>query len=435
MATHHTAAVCNLGCKVNFYESEFYGQEMRKMGIEVVPFAKPADIYIINTCTVTGESDRKCLQMVRRAVARNPRALILVTGCLAQMNPERIAAIPGVDVVLGNTQKLQVLDYVKAYLNGAVQKTDRTKIQTEVFTAQPPYEPMELLHTEHARATVKIEDGCNSHCAYCIISKARGPARSKKPEDTLEEVRKLAKAGYQEVILTGIELASYDGNLPDLMQQISRIPGIERIRLGSLDPAYITPGRVDQMAAVPKLMPHFHISLQSGSTATLNRMRRKYSAEMAMKHILHVKERFPEAQFFADIIVGFPGETEEHFTETLEFIRKIEFLHLHIFPYSKRAGTEAAMMENQISKETKRRRAGELALVQRDIKRSILERIIKEATPLPVLFETESEGVALGHTHHFIEMEVQGLSDVRGQILQVLPVATDGDRLIGTLVR
>lgn len=435
MSAHYTAAICNLGCKVNFYESEFYAQELERLGIQVLSFAEAADIYIINTCTVTAESDRKCMQMIRRAITLNPQALVIVTGCLAQIDSMRIASVPGVDVVIGNTKKLQVLQYVQSYINGAFTKGDKAIVETEIFTSAPAYEPMQLLRTEHARATVKIEDGCNSHCAYCIISKARGPARSKKPEDTLDEVRNLAKMGYKEVILTGIELASYTGNLPDLIRQISQIPGIERIRLGSLDPAFLTPGRIDQMTGIPKLMPHFHISLQSGSTATLNRMRRKYNATMALQNILHMKARFPKAQFFADIIVGFPGETEEHFTETLEFIRKVEFLHLHIFPYSKRAGTEAASMEGQIPQEVKRRRASRLALVQKEIKRNILDRIIKEATPLPVLFETESEGVALGHTHHFVEMEVQGLSDVRGQILSVLPVATDGDRLIGTLVK
>ena len=431
MSAHCTAAICNLGCKVNFYESEFYAQELDRLGIAVVPFANRADIYIINTCTVTAESDRKCMQMVRRATAKNPNALIIVTGCLAQIDPKRIASVPGVDAVIGNTRKLQVLQYVEDYLQGTFTKKDTAVVDTEHFTHKPAYEPMQLLRTEHARATVKIEDGCNSHCAYCIISKARGPARSKKPEDTLAEVRHLAAAGYKEVILTGIELASYEGDLPELIRQISQIPGIERIRLGSLDPAYLTPSRVDQMTGIPKLMPHFHISLQSGSTATLNRMRRKYNAEMAMKNILHMKACFPEAQFFGDIIVGFPGETEEHFTETMNFIRKVGFLHLHIFPYSRRAGTEAAAMEDQIPKEIKRRRAAELALVQKDIKRGILEQIIKEATPLPVLFETESEGVAFGHTHHFIETEVPGLTGVRGQIRYVLPVATDGERLTG----
>ena len=433
MCTHYTAAICNLGCKVNFYESEYYAQELERLGIQIVPFAHYADIYIINTCTVTAESDRKCMQMIRRAAAKNPQARILVTGCLAQIDPTRIASIPGVDAVIGNTQKLQVLQYVRDFLNRKWEKKKTAVVETTPFTQKPMYEPMQLLRTEHARATVKIEDGCNSHCAYCIISKARGPARSKKPEDTLAEVRHLAAAGYQEVILTGIELASYEGDLPELIRQISQIPGIQRIRLGSLDPAYITPERIDRMADIPKLMPHFHISLQSGSTAVLNRMRRKYNSEMALRNILHMKKRFPEAQFFADIIVGFPGETEEQFDETLDFVRKVEFLHLHIFPYSKRTGTEAANLDHQIPKEIKRQRAAQLALIQKEIKQRILDRIIKEATPLPVLFETETEGVAQGHTHHFIEIEVPGLSHVRGQILRVLPVSTDGERLTGIL--
>lgn len=430
-----TASICNLGCKVNFYESEYYAQSLRALGVKVVPFSEVCDIYIINTCTVTGESDRKCLQMVRRAVQKNANALIIVTGCLAQIDPKRVASVPGVDAVIGNTGKLRVLYYVEKYLQGTFHKTGTPTVEVSHFPGKPAYEPMELVHTEHARATVKIEDGCNSHCAYCIISTARGPARSKSPKDVISEVQKLAKAGYQEVVLTGIELASYDGNLPALVQTVSEIPGIRRIRLGSLDPAYLTPERVHELAKVSKLAPHFHISLQSGSTATLNRMRRKYRADTAMDNICHLKEHFPEAQLFADIIVGFPGETEAHFQETVAFIQKAAFLHLHIFPYSKRAGTPAAEMSDQIPGDVKRQRASLLASIQSDIKRTILENIIKEATPLPVLFETESDGVAMGHTHHFIETEVQGLTNVRGKILPILPISTDGERLQGIYVQ
>ncbi|MBR5279657.1 MAG: tRNA (N(6)-L-threonylcarbamoyladenosine(37)-C(2))-methylthiotransferase MtaB [Clostridia bacterium] len=428
-----TASICNLGCKVNYYESEFYAQELAKLGVKVVPFPENADIYIINSCTVTAESDRKGLQMIRRASAKNPNAFIVVTGCLAQMDPQRVSTIPGVDCIIGNTNKLEVLRRITAYINGEIGKSESVYIQAPSFPPAPCYEPMELLSTHHARATVKIEDGCNSHCAYCIISTARGPARSKAPDDVLREVRNLAAVGYKEVILTGIELASYEGDLPFLVKEMGNIPGIERIRLGSLDPAYLTPARIDKLREATKLAPHFHISLQSGCTATLNRMRRKYNREMALKNLRHLREAFPEAQFFADIIVGFPGETEEDFLETVDFIQQIRFLHLHIFPYSKRAGTEAATMEHQVSKEIKSQRGRTLAAVQQAIKREILENVVKNGTPLPVLFETEENGVAIGHTHHFMEIEVQGLSDVRGKILSILPVSTNGDRLFGVL--
>ncbi len=371
--------------------------------------------------------------MIRRAVVKNPDAFIVATGCLAQIDPSRISAIHGVDCVIGNTNKLEVLEKIRAYIGGELHKEETVYIQSPPFSPAPLYEPMELLATRHARATVKIEDGCNSHCAYCIISTARGPARSKAPEDTLREVAHLAAAGYKEVILTGIELASYTGDLPALVKEIGNIPGIERIRLGSLDPAYLTPARIDKLREGSKLAPHFHISLQSGCTATLNRMRRKYNREMALRNLRHLKERFPEAQFFADIIVGFPGETEEDFQETVDFIQQIQFLHLHIFPYSKRAGTEAAQMEHQVSKEVKSRRCRDLAAVQQEIKREILENVVKKGTPLPVLFETEENGVAIGHTHHFMEIEVQG-SGLRGEIRPVLPIATDGDHLSGILV-
>lgn len=429
------ASICNLGCKVNYYESEFYAQELEKMGVEIVPFPDFADIYIINTCTVTAESDRKAMQMIRRAVHKNANAFVVVTGCLAQIDPARVQTVHGVDCIIGNTNKLAVLRKITAYVNGEIGKANPIWIESHPFSRAPLYEPMELCGTKHARATVKIEDGCNSHCAYCIISTARGPARSKAPEDTLREVAHLAAAGYQEVILTGIELASYTGDLPGLVKEIGKISGIERIRLGSLDPAYLTPARIDKLAEAEKLAPHFHISLQSGCTATLNRMRRKYNRGMALRNLRHLKARFPEAQLFADIIVGFPGETEADFEETVDFIQQIQFLHLHIFPYSKRAGTEAAQMEHQVPKETKRVRCAKLAAVQQGIKREILENVIKNGTPLPVLFETEENGSSIGHTHHFMEIEVQGISGVRGKILPVIPVSTDGDRLSGILAK
>ena len=428
-----TASICNLGCKVNYYESEFYAQELEKLGVKVVPFPDFADIYIINTCTVTAESDRKGLQMIRRAAKKNPNAFIAVTGCLAQMKPERIQEIAGVNCIIGNTNKLEVLRKIRAFLSGEIGRADPVYIHSPAFLPASPYEPMELSGTKHARATVKIEDGCNSHCAYCIISTARGPARSKAPEDTLREVAKLARAGYKEVILTGIELASYAGDLPALVQEIGKIPGIERIRLGSLDPAYLTKDRIDQLRKAEKLAPHFHISLQSGCTATLNRMRRKYNRTMAMSNLCYLRECFPEAQFFADIIVGFPGETEEDFLETVDFIQQFRFLHLHIFPFSRRAGTPAAEMPHQVPQETKRRRCSKLSAVQQGIKREILENVIKNGTPLPVLFETEENGSSIGHTHHFMEIEVQGASGLRGQIHPVLPLAIQGDRLSGIL--
>lgn len=430
----YTAGICSLGCKVNFYESEYFAEAFTKLGVTVQPFDTLCDIYVINSCTVTGESDRKVLQMVRRAATRNPGALILVTGCLAQMNPERIAAVPGVDAIIGNTQKKEVVRYVRDYIEGKIGKHSVPALEVAPFPEKPEFESMQLTATHHARATVKIEDGCNSACAYCIISQARGPARSKEPQAVLSEIRALAALGYREVILTGIELASYDGDLPHLVREIGKIEGIERIRLGSLDPAYLTPARIAAFADAEKLMPHFHISLQSGSTAVLNAMRRKYNADMARRNLTFLRSRFPDAQFFADIIVGFPGETEEQFEETIRFIQEISFLHLHIFPYSKRSGTIAASLPNQIPQEIKKERATRLAEIQASIKRSILEDAVKKAAPFPVLFETEAGGVAYGHSHHFIEVGVPGLADSRGKILSVLPLSTDGERLTGRVL-
>ncbi|MBR0159028.1 MAG: tRNA (N(6)-L-threonylcarbamoyladenosine(37)-C(2))-methylthiotransferase MtaB [Clostridia bacterium] len=480
-----TAGICTLGCKVNFYESECIAQLLEAEGVEILPFESVCDAYIVNSCTVTGESDRKVTQMVRRAVRNNPDALVCVVGCMAQVAAERLRAIPGVAFVGGNKEKRAVVDFILSHLcparegsqkrEGAQQREGGQTTATEVaqstdFTAfrepvvyvpefgnRPEYEPLGLSATAHTRAIVKIEDGCNSACAYCLIHTARGPARSRSEEDVLTEVRALAAAGHKEVVLTGIELSSYGGDLPELVRKVGEIDGISRIRLGSLDPAFLTRERIDRLAAVPKLMPHFHISLQSGSSRVLASMRRKYNAATALERIKYLKERFPGACLFADIIVGFPGETEADFSETVQFIQKVRFLHLHIFPFSRRTGTVAATMPGQLTSAQKRARCAELAAIQSGIKRELLEAIVNGETALPkapaqcpgqrsvplleVLFEDEHGG----HSREFIEVrlaEEGGAQNgqknasggaARGEIRYCQPLYTDGDVIYAVL--
>jgi len=440
-----TAGICTLGCKVNFYESECIAAKLEKLGVEMLGFDRVCDIYIINSCTVTAESDRKVTQMCRRAVARNPEALVCVTGCMAQVDPKRLAAIPGVAFVCGNKEKGAVVRRVAEYIQTCEARGSKSanseaasepEISVPAFSKNDAYEPLALIKTAHTRAIVKIEDGCNSACTYCIIHTARGPARSRAEADILSEIRRLADSGYREVVLTGIELSSYSGDLGALVQHAGEIPGIERIRLGSLDPYYIKPELTAKLAECPQLMPHFHISLQSGSDKTLRAMHRKYTSARARANILCLRDHFPSACFFADIIVGFPGETEEDFEDTVNFIKDIGFLHLHIFPYSRRAGTPAASMPDQVPQAVKRERAARLAAIQAEIKKEFLEGIVSSGRHLKVLAEADLSG----HSEEFIEVKfacggsgAEEAMPVQGCIYDCIPVSTDGDTLTAVI--
>lgn len=423
-----------------------------------MPFSSVCDAYIINSCTVTGESDRKVMQACRRAIKTNPDAFVCVIGCMAQISSEKLAAIPGIGFVGGNVSKKQVVDEIlrRAEGTGPSRIDNAVSLRSPLIRVRPfesgiPYEPLSLSATGHTRAVIKIEDGCDSACSYCIIHTARGPARSRPESDVLSETERLAKAGYKEVILTGIELSSYKGDLPGLVTAAGNIDGIERIRLGSLDPYYLTKERIDRLAEAPKLMPHFHISLQSGSSRVLAAMRRKYNADTALERILYLREKFPRAMFFADVIVGFPGETEQDFQETVGFIQKIRFLHLHIFPYSKRAGTVAARMPDQIPRDLKRERASLLHSVQCGIKKEILEEVVREGDKGRLLKVLCEEGQR-GHSEEFIEVKAAAspfggfpaASDIpadapacfrKGEIITARPLYTDGDVIYAAAVK
>ena len=450
-----TVGICTLGCKVNFYESECLKELLEKEGFVVRDFADVCDVYVINSCTVTGESDRKVMQACRRAVKTNPDAFVCVTGCTAQTSPDKIASIPGIGFICGNRSKKAVVDRIIEFASqnqNIDPKPSQPEIAVDGFEAIPEYEPLKLSATSHTRAIIKIEDGCDSACSYCIIHTARGPARSRSEADILEEIRRMAENGYKEVVLTGIELSSFSGDLPSLVKKVGKIDGIERIRLGSLDPYYITKDRIDRLCETPELMPHFHISLQSGSSRVLAAMRRKYNAKTALERVLYLKEKFPGACLFADIIVGFPGETEQEFEETVDFIKKIRFLHLHIFPYSRRTGTPAATMPGQLSTAGKRARASRLAEIQRGIKAELLESIVQNGCQRPVsgadisaedlagagLLKVLFEEGGSGHSEEFIEVKIAEAAlktasaqerrlFERGRITLCKPLYTDGD--------
>ncbi len=435
--TKKTVGIYTLGCKVNQYESEAIGERCAALGLSVLPADNVCDAYIINTCTVTGEADRKARQFIRRAIAKNPNAYIVVTGCYSQVNPDKAAEILGVDYICGNTEKLAAAEAVLSLLGSGRKNTEPDISVTDIYSS--PFEPMRIESYGRTRAVVKIEDGCEANCTYCIIPAARGKIRSKEPGEAVREIRALVKRGCREVVLTGIETASYGRDLrgidlASLLSEIDKIEGIGRVRLGSLDPSLFKAEFIDKIKDLRCLAPHFHLSIQSGCDSVLNRMRRRYSAGMASKAIKLIREAIPGVQLTADMIVGFPGESEADFKETLDFTREARFLSLHVFAYSRRAGTPAATMSGQIPKEIKSRRSAELSKLSREIRREILDEIVASSPVCEVLFERDEEGVSRGHTGSFIEVSVQSDIPLSSTFGQIRLTGHDGDICSGILL-
>lgn len=350
------AALHNLGCKVNAYETEAMQELLEQNGYEIVPFKEGADVYIINTCTVTNIADRKSRQMLHKARKMNPDAVVVATGCYVQARGEDID--PCVDIVVGNNKKKDLIAILDEYYNA------QHKVKKELLDInhEKEYEEMQVTHTaEYTRAYIKVQDGCNQFCSYCIIPYARGRVRSRNLEHVLEEVRTLAASGYKEVVLTGIHLSSYGidtgESLLELIQKVHEIDGIKRIRLGSLEPRIITEEFASSIAVLPKMCPHFHLSLQSGCNATLKRMNRRYSAEEYMEKCDLLRKYFHNPALTTDVIVGFPMETEEDFEDSYEFVKNIHFYETHIFKYSRRQGTKAAAMDGQLTEAVKAQRS------------------------------------------------------------------------------
>ena len=428
--------IMTLGCKVNQYESTAIAEEFERHGFTIGRFSEKCGIYIINSCTVTAESDRKTRQMIRRAARHNPEAFVLVTGCYAQCNPGKTAGVDGVDFICGNSNKTKLVDAALGLVaSGEKNSAALIKVQ-DIENA--PFEPMTIHASERTRAYVKIEDGCNNHCAYCIVPTARGRVRSKRPEDVISEIRGLAANGYREVVLIGIETASYGKDfsekyrLADLLFEVDGIEGIERIRLGSLDPSILTAEFVSRVAQLKHFAPNFHLSMQSGCDKVLAAMRRKYNTKMAIDAVTRLREAIPDVTFTADFIVGFPGETEEDFLETVDFVRSVGFTHLHIFPYSKRPGTEASVMEGQIPDSIKAQRLERLDSVWRE---GVFEAAKGHiGTMKQVLFETCEDGKAVGHTPEFLEVAVITTDDLHGEIRTVKLNGFDGSVYTGFIV-
>ena len=414
-----TVGVATLGCKVNQYESRAIEEALQARGYTISSPDACCDAYVVNTCTVTAESDRKGRQLIRRMLSHNPDAFVVVTGCFAQADPEG-AALQGVDAVIGNTEKMRVASVLDA-LFAKGQKNETAYIEVPEIKQSYCFEPMCITSFDRTRTYVKIEDGCDSHCTYCAIPGARGPVRSKPLAKVLEQVEILTRNGCAEIVLTGIETASWgkdldEGDLGDLLVAVDAVPGIGRVRLGSLDPSLIKPRFVDKIAVLPSLAPHFHLSLQSGCSRTLAAMKRKYNAEQAMRALELLRERIPHVQFTTDVIVGFPGETDEDFEQTLEFIRRARFLHIHAFPYSGRKNTPAIRMQGQVPMQIRRQRVHILQQVQAEVRAQLLEEIIAKSPEKQVLFETDGDGYSIGHTPEFIEVSVSTDKVLCGQV-------------------
>lgn len=372
------AALHNLGCKVNAYETEAMQQLLEEAGYEIVSFHEKADVYVINTCSVTNMADRKSRQMLHRAKKMNPDAAVVAAGCYVQTKEEEAKQDLAIDILIGNNQKNELVHRLDEFFaereeadsKNAEKESDtnhQNKVEAVVDINHEPqcFEEMSLTKTaEHTRAFVKVQDGCNQFCSYCIIPYARGRVRSRNIESVLKEIRGLAKMGYQEVALAGIHLSSYgvdcEESLIHLIQEIHKIDGIRRIRLGSLEPQIVTEEFARELSSLEKICPHFHLSLQSGCDATLKRMNRKYTAAQYEEGCRLLRKYFEHPAITTDVIVGFPGETEEEFETTKAFLEKIHFYEMHIFKYSKRQGTRAAVMENQVPEEIKTKRSAEL---------------------------------------------------------------------------
>ncbi len=465
------AALHNLGCKVNAYELDIIQQKLQEKGYEIVPFDSEADIYIVNTCTVTNIADRKSRQMLHQARKRNPAAVVVAVGCYVQTGTEQVLKDSGVDLVIGNHKKGQAVELIEEFLAGRTaaengqnpeKGPDPQRENSEAFAAAKTlggdslidinriyeYEEMTLLKTaEHTRAYIKIQDGCNQFCSYCIIPYARGRVRSRHYEDILREVRGLAAAGYQEIVLTGIHISSYGidfedepwergecvnrpqsdlrhdysgvGKLIDMLERLAKESGIKRIRLGSLEPRIITEDTAKRLAAIPQLCPHFHLSLQSGCDETLRRMNRHYTTAEFAESVVSLRRAFDQPAITTDVIVGFPQETEEEFARTVRFLEKISLYEMHIFKYSARKGTVAAGMKGQLTEAVKGQRSD--VLLAMTARHSAAYRRAQIGRRAEILFEENKEingrRYWIGHTREYVKAALASEENLENALL------------------
>src|SRR5690625_983171 len=420
--SNKTVAFHTLGCKVNHYETEGIWNMFQSDGYERVDFEKTADVYVINTCTVTNTGDKKSRQVIRRAVRNNPEAVICVTGCYAQTSPGEVMEIPGVDVVVGTQNRKNMIELIEQHeetrlpVNGV-----KNIMKNRVF------EEMDVPEfSDRTRASLKIQEGCNNFCTFCIIPWSRGLLRSRDPENVIEQAQKLVNSGYKEIVLTGIHTAGYgedmsDYNFARLLRDLeTKVEGLKRIRISSIEASQITEEVIEVLDQSEKIVRHLHIPLQSGSTSVLTRMRRKYSAEFYKEKVKRLKNALPGLAITTDVIVGFPGETEEEFMETYNFIQDIGYAELHVFPFSRRTGTPAARMDNRSEEHTSETRVTKLIELSNQLAKQYASRF--EHDVLEVIPEEKSSteaGILIGYTDNYLKVQFEGSADLIGSIVKV----------------
>lgn len=427
-----SAAIMTLGCKVNKYESEAVEEMLIQEGYTIVPFTEYADVYIVNTCTVTAMSDKKSRQMIRRTKKMNPDSIVAVMGCYSQKAPQELLAIEEVNIVIGTNQRNNLIFQLEN-----ITSTDK-KVLVEDIMKIRDFEEMEISQvSDRTRALIKIQDGCDRYCTYCIIPYTRGPVRSRKLENIVNEVERLAENGYKEVVLTGIHVASYGkdigGDLATVIEEISRIQGIQRIRTSSVEPLIITKDFMERVSKIEKFCHHFHLSMQSGSDSVLKRMNRRYDSGEYKQAVALIRRYYPDASITTDVIVGFPEETDQEFTQTKNFLEEIKLYETHIFKYSPREGTKAALMPDQVTPEVKSQRSDVLLALSKENMKAHQNEVIGK--PLEVLFETSDEEYYYGHTKNYIKVAIPKQShNCINQILTVFGVSVEADFVLANLV-
>ena len=424
-------AFLTLGCKVNQYETNGMIQQFQERGYEITEFEDVADIYIINTCTVTNMSDRKSRQFLRQAKKNNSDSIVVAVGCYVQVSKDELEALPEIDLALGTNDKTQIVDYIEKYIEEKIKKETLDNI---LYDAK--FEDFgTVTYTEKTRAVIKVQDGCDRFCSYCIIPFARGKIRSRKPESVIEEITEISKNGIKEVVITGIHVASYgrdfenDYRLIDLLEEINKIDGIERIRLGSIEPLLITEEFMERFIKLEKVCHHFHLSLQSGCTETLKRMNRRYTAGEFEVIVDRIRKYYNDAILTTDIIVGFPDESEEEFKTTYEYLKRINFYKMHVFKYSPRKGTKAAEMKNQIPGDVKELRSKKLLELSDNNEIRYLDSYIGK--DVEVLFEEFDGEYYKGHTANYIMVKLKSEEDLSNKIKMVKITERDELTLIG----
>ena len=435
-----------LGCKVNQYETNAMAQKFLEKGYQIIEEITPEnedikpDICIINTCTVTNMSDRKSRQMLRRMKEKNPSTIVVAVGCYAQVAKEELSKIPEIDLVLGNNEKVEIVKHVEEYTNNHINNVELD----DVMYSKEFSDFGNVTYTEKTRAVIKIQDGCDRFCSYCIIPYARGRVRSRKPENIISEITQIASKGIKEVVITGIHIASYGKDfamskdskltnyrLIDLLEEINEIQGIQRIRLGSIEPLLITVEFVERLKKLEKICHHFHLSLQSGCDETLKRMNRRYTTEQFKEIVRLLRNAYIDVNLTTDIIVGFPGETDEEFNKTYQFLKEIKFYKMHIFKYSPRKGTKAAVMPNQINGDIKEERSKKL--IELSDRNEIEYNKSYIGKNVEVLFEEEKDGMYKGHTQNYIMVYCQSKEKLDNKIIDVVCEKAEKEHIIAIM--